>query len=203
MQHSLCAGRSTVAHTHVRSLTRSKINVNATQGRINGRTSESLVPSCHANEPKSSDCIISADQAIPTVGATELPTQGDSAVAGIDPIDYINKQLQDILKPPSTEDYLAVSVASVELPSPKPQAVPPCFLCSHFTPFQPLQEFLAIQSNHPRSIGFFGTRNMGFMHQQLIEVLSYAMVLTVRCSTEKSRASFIQEVQRFKFFSML
>ncbi len=25
---------------------------------------------------------------------------------------------------------------------------------------------------------------MGFMHQQLIEVLSYAMVLTVRCSTE-------------------
>ena len=42
------------------------------------------------------------------------------------------------------------------------------------------QEFLAIQSNHPKNIGFFGTRNMGFMHQQLIEVLSYAMVLTVR-----------------------
>lgn len=42
-----------------------------------------------------------------------------------------------------------------------------------------LQEFLAIQNNGPKNIGFFGTRNMGFMHQQLIEVLSYAIVLTV------------------------
>lgn len=42
---------------------------------------------------------------------TELPTQGDAAVAGIDAIDYINQQLQDILKgPPSTEDYLAVGI---------------------------------------------------------------------------------------------
>jgi len=45
-----------------------------------------------------------------------------------------------------------------------------------------LQEFLAIQSEQPRNVGFFGTRNMGFMHQQLIEVLSYAMLLTVRAS---------------------
>eukprot|EP00890_Picochlorum_soloecismus_P004084 jgi/Picsp_1/4677/NSC_02046-R1_protein len=80
------------------------------------------------------------------IEAKELPTQGDAMVAGVDPIDYINQQLQDILKPPETEDYLA--------------------------------EFLAIQSNNPKNIGFFGTRNMGFMHQQLIEVLSYAMVLT-------------------------
>jgi hypothetical protein len=42
------------------------------------------------------------------------------------------------------------------------------------------QEFLAIQNQQPRNVGFFGTRNMGFMHQQLIEVLSYAMLLTVR-----------------------
>ncbi len=42
-----------------------------------------------------------------------------------------------------------------------------------------LQEFLAIQNQQPRSLGFFGTRNMGFMHQQLIEVLAYAMLLTV------------------------
>lgn len=41
------------------------------------------------------------------------------------------------------------------------------------------QEFLAIQNEQPRNVGFFGTRNMGFMHQQLIEVLSYAMLLTV------------------------
>lgn len=52
-----------------------------------------------------------------------------------------------------------------------------------------MQEFLAIQNNGPRNIGFFGTRNMGFMHQQLIEVLSYAMLLTVGtflCSNRRS-----------------
>ena len=43
-----------------------------------------------------------------------------------------------------------------------------------------LQELIAIQQNGPKNIGFFGTRNMGFLHQQLIEILSYAMVLTVR-----------------------
>ncbi|KAK9828328.1 hypothetical protein WJX74_009089 [Apatococcus lobatus] len=41
-----------------------------------------------------------------------------------------------------------------------------------------LQELLAMQQNGPKNIGFFGTRNMGFMHQNLIEILSYAMVLT-------------------------
>ncbi|KAK9068767.1 hypothetical protein SSX86_012883 [Deinandra increscens subsp. villosa] len=41
-----------------------------------------------------------------------------------------------------------------------------------------LQELLAIQQQGPRNIGFFGTRNMGFMHQELIEILSYAMVIT-------------------------
>ncbi|XP_074570719.1 uncharacterized protein LOC141827390 isoform X1 [Curcuma longa] len=41
-----------------------------------------------------------------------------------------------------------------------------------------LMELLAIQQQGPRPIGFFGTRNMGFMHQQLIEILSYAMVIT-------------------------
>lgn len=43
----------------------------------------------------------------------------------------------------------------------------------------PSQELLAIQQQGPRAIGFFGTRNMGFMHQELIEILSYAMVITV------------------------
>ncbi|KAE8646086.1 uncharacterized protein LOC101209189 isoform X1 [Cucumis sativus] len=41
-----------------------------------------------------------------------------------------------------------------------------------------LQELLAIQQQGPRAIGFFGTRNMGFLHQELIEILSYAMVIT-------------------------
>ena len=46
-----------------------------------------------------------------------------------------------------------------------------------------IQELIAMQQNGPRSIGFFGTRNMGFMHQELIEILSYAMVITVRAHT--------------------
>ncbi|XP_027117978.1 uncharacterized protein [Coffea arabica] len=41
-----------------------------------------------------------------------------------------------------------------------------------------IQELLAIQQQGPRAIGFFGTRNMGFMHQELIEILSYALVIT-------------------------
>ena len=44
------------------------------------------------------------------------------------------------------------------------------------------QELIAIQQNGPKALGFFGTRNMGFLHQNLIEILSYAMVLTVRRS---------------------
>jgi hypothetical protein len=71
------------------------------------------------------------------VGATELPTQGDAAVAGIDPIDYINKQLQDILKPPSTEDYLAVSAAikSNALDQcPEPVPLFSLFILSRFNP---------------------------------------------------------------------
>lgn len=39
------------------------------------------------------------------------------------------------------------------------------------------QELLAIQQNGPKVIGFFGTRNMGFMHQQLVEILSFALCL--------------------------
>jgi hypothetical protein len=41
-----------------------------------------------------------------------------------------------------------------------------------------MQELLAIQQNGAKNIAFFGTRNMGFLHQQLVEILSYAMVLT-------------------------
>ena len=43
------------------------------------------------------------------------------------------------------------------------------------------QELLAIQqSDGPKAIGFFGTRNMGVTHQKLVEVLSYAYASTVR-----------------------
>lgn len=49
------------------------------------------------------------------------------------------------------------------------------------SPHLPLhQELLAIQqSDGPKNLGFFGTRNMGMTHQKLVEILSYAMVTTV------------------------
>jgi hypothetical protein len=122
-----------------------------------------------------------AQDAITPVAGTQLPSQGDAVVAGIDAIDYINRQLQDILKgPPSTEDYLAVGACCLFLPHRMLFYFSPASLIMSSHLYSAFQEFLAIQSNHPRAIGFFGTRNMGFMHQQLIEVLSYAMVLTVR-----------------------
>jgi predicted Rossmann-fold nucleotide-binding protein len=41
-----------------------------------------------------------------------------------------------------------------------------------------VQELLAVQNNGPKAIAFFGTRNMGFVHQALVETLAYAIVLT-------------------------
>lgn len=42
-----------------------------------------------------------------------------------------------------------------------------------------LTELLAIQqSDGPKNIGFFGTRNMGVTHQKLVEILSYAYAST-------------------------
>ena len=41
-----------------------------------------------------------------------------------------------------------------------------------------LQELLAIQDNGPKAVGIFGTRNCGILHQQLIEVLAYAIGIT-------------------------
>ena len=114
MKRILCAGRSSVAYSHVGS--RSKLNIIVPKGRVGARKCNKYSLYCHAREHESLDCGLSADLPTPkrpSVGATELPTQGDSVVAGIDPIDYINKQLQDILKPPSTEDYLAVSAAFI------------------------------------------------------------------------------------------
>lgn len=43
-----------------------------------------------------------------------------------------------------------------------------------------MQELMAIQqSDGPKNIAFFGTRNMGVTHQKLVEVLSYAYASTV------------------------
>lgn len=53
-----------------------------------------------------------------------------------------------------------------------------------------LQELLAIQqSDGPKNLGFFGTRNMGMTHQKLVEILSYAMVTTVRRQQQRQPTS--------------
>lgn len=58
------------------------------------------------------------------------------------------------------------------------------------TVFSSMQELLAIQqSDGPKNLGFFGTRNMGMTHQKLVEILSYAMVSTVRSIRSSSRAA--------------
>eukprot|EP00887_Chlorella_sp_A99_P002534 scaffold6.g2534.t1 len=104
-----------------------------TQGGLDAQADAAAAGAWPAPEP--APAVVAAGPA--------LPTQGDAVVAGVESIE---RQLQEILKPPSETDLFA--------------------------------EFLAIQNQQPRNIGFFGTRNMGFMHQQLIEVLAYAMVLT-------------------------
>jgi len=71
----------------------------------------------------------------------DLPTQGQSAVAGVQVEEHLNPE-----KLPSDLDYF--------------------------------RELLRIQENGPKAIGFFGTRNMGVTHQKLVEILSYALVLT-------------------------
>jgi hypothetical protein len=55
-------------------------------------------------------------------GSTNLPSQGEAIVAGIDR-DGIERQLQEILQPPPDTDYLAVSDLSLSpprVPSPLP-----------------------------------------------------------------------------------
>jgi hypothetical protein len=63
----------------------------------------------------------------------------------------------------------------------------PCFVI--------MQELLAIQqSDGPKNLGFFGTRNMGMTHQKLVEILSYAMVSTV-CSAG-ARVGVLETAER-------
>ena len=107
MKGVLRAGCPSTAHLPARSLSLVKHELKTSQAREASVLQRLYHVRCRAGVPDSPDCSLSADDPIPRM-ATELPTQGDSVVAGIDPIDYINKQLQDILKPPSTEDYLAV-----------------------------------------------------------------------------------------------
>jgi hypothetical protein len=53
---------------------------------------------------------------------------------------------------------------------------------------QTQQELLAIQRDDgPKSLGFFGTRNMGVTHQKLVEILAYAMVSAVRVDLRGGR----------------
>ncbi len=92
-------------------------------------------------------------------------------------------QVQERPKPPPDIDYLQVrSFASTYHFERRLKALtaPQSNVAVLLISLDSLQELLAMQQNGPKNIGFFGTRNMGFMHQNLIEILSYAMVLTVR-----------------------
>lgn len=107
MKGVLRAGCPSTVYLPARSLSIVKSELNIAQAREATGRQRLYQARCRAGVSDGPDASLGADDPTPRM-ATELPTQGDSVVAGIDPIDYINKQLQDILKPPSTEDYLAV-----------------------------------------------------------------------------------------------
>lgn len=111
----------------------------------------------------------------------DLPTQGRSVVEG-----NRGTAVQEREPAPTELDYLSVSGRAVDAfrigcTSVSGNLVELCRAGDviHVVP-RATQELMAIQENGPRDIGFFGTRNMGFSHQSLIEILSYAMVLTAR-----------------------
>jgi hypothetical protein len=93
--------------------------------------------------------------------------EGDGRSQGRDEAIMFGPDDDDGLKIPTQVETLVRGTATVDAPEYKP-----------LPDLDYLQELLAIQQQGPRSIGFFGTRNMGYMHQQLIEILSYAMVIT-------------------------
>lgn len=81
-----------------------------------------------------------SDDIAAPIASTQLPTQGDAVVAGVaeSDKDYINRQLQEILKPPST-DYLAVRIKR-QIDSQnilhKPYAYPYACCCRNFWLFK-------------------------------------------------------------------
>ncbi|GAQ86366.1 hypothetical protein KFL_002850100 [Klebsormidium nitens] len=79
---------------------------------------------------------------------------------------------------PEAFNYQGTESRGDEIPDSNVLVGPPPVEFKRPADIEYLQELLAIQQSGPKAIGFFGTRNMGFMHQQLIEILSYAMVLT-------------------------
>ncbi|PNT75593.1 uncharacterized protein LOC100841407 [Brachypodium distachyon] len=93
--------------------------------------------------------------------------EGDGRSQGRDEATMFGPDDDDGSKIPTQVETLVRGTAIVDAPEYKP-----------LPDLDYLQELLAIQQQGPRSIGFFGTRNMGYMHQQLIEILSYAMVIT-------------------------
>uniref|UniRef100_A0ACD5ZDK5 Uncharacterized protein n=1 Tax=Avena sativa TaxID=4498 RepID=A0ACD5ZDK5_AVESA len=93
--------------------------------------------------------------------------EGDGRSQGRDEAIMFGPDDDDGPKIPTQVETLVRGTATVDAPEYKP-----------LPDLDYLQELLAIQQQGPRSIGFFGTRNMGYMHQQLIEILSYAMVIT-------------------------
>ncbi len=127
---------------------------------------------------------------MPIIRSMKLPNQADSVFNPKDTRDLRIPVLDAPTKSVSDLDYLSVSTAGVTISD--------LIACDLLTqPAGPdiggrtpasashvcsvTQELLAIQqSDGPKNLGFFGTRNMGVTHQKLVEILAYAYASTVR-----------------------
>ena len=109
-------------------------------------------------------------------GSPQIPGQTESLTRG----GQGGTQVLELQEAATDVDYLSVSDEHTHTRLLLNHAQAPADACAR------LQELIAMQQGGPREIGFFGTRNMGYAHQGLIEVLSYAMVLTVRLQLESA-----------------
>jgi hypothetical protein len=115
-------------------------------------------------------------QAMARDGARRLPGQAETVLNGSESAEGLISRVPvaAAVKSYSDLDYLTVRQGSKGM-------VPPTPCHAMMVAYVPMQELLAIQqSDGPKAIGFFGTRNMGVTHQKLVEVLSYAYASTVR-----------------------
>lgn len=130
---------------------------------------------------------------LPIIRAMKLPNQADSVFNPKDSRDLRSAVLDAPTKSVSDLDYLSVRPArdfwadlmiiaqKFALALQRCQFAGVIVSIACCTGRLHAQELLAIQqSDGPKNLGFFGTRNMGVTHQKLVEILAYAYASTVR-----------------------